>query len=1007
MAFASRKRRAVIILGATLGATLGVYALAGFFLAPYLIQSRLWPMLSQQLGGHFLAEHTALNPFALSVTVNGFALKDPGNEDFLGIAEIRAELDAWSSLRDKALVLKGRIVQPTVNLRIDQAGKPNFAFLLSTAGDKQEKPPAVFPFLLTELTLEQGRLALEDHSRGAGIKTAWSPWDFNLENLGTLAHEPARFKLEAQGEDRSRWMVEGNLDPKSLESAGELRLDGLNLAPLAAWLAADAPLTLSDGSLDLQLKYRLAPGGQLKEIAAAATELAHLRLLREGKPLLDVGSAAAAGLIYDPMSNKLVLNSFQFDKIELPMPTPVRDEDGKTRMMSVGSLKLGDIAVSLADKTLSIATLTSNRSVLALWREKDGSLGLPFLPAPAAKSAGEKSNGEMPWKLRLGLVELNDNDIALRDFSFEPPAAMRLAPLNLKIQGFDSASDKPFNLGMNTGLSMNGRIALESDIVLVPLTADVKLYVDDLSLPPFQAYLDPAMRIRLVNGAMNLNADIHYGGQPGDSLRIGGDVAVANFATADKREGKDFVNWKSLRLNGLIFEDKPSRLSIREIDVNQPYARVFLDPDGKFNLTENLSPPAKAQPSKEKPKASEPLPVVIGSLHIHGGHSDFTDMTIKPTSFSADIHELDGTIRGLSSRKDAKADVLLLGKLNEGSQVKISGKINPFQIKTYTDIAMEFHDVNLTTLSPYSGKFAGYRIEKGKLSMNLRYRLEDGQLKAENQFVLDHIVLGERVESPDATSLPVQLAISLLKDADGKIDLSLPISGDLSNPDISLRGLLASATTELISKLVTSPFTLLGNLVASGGEDMEAVKFAPGQTALSSAEKDKLALIAKALQERPALNLEIKASAHPQQDSPVLAEVELGRQLKNMKLIELGMEKGKKAETVDLHLSEEDYNRLLTQFYRAKLPDSPELKGLKSGAWLSGGPLESAKHKLLEHWSVSEIDLRSLAQARGESIRNYLIKEAGLPDQRIYLLDVRLGERDEKEIKALLSLSGS
>ena len=292
--------------------------------------------------------------------------------------------------------------------------------------------------------------------------------------------------------------------------------------------------------------------------------------------------------------------------------------------------------------------------------------------------------------------------------------------------------------------------------------------------------------------------------------------------------------------------------------------------------------------------------------------------------------------------------------------------------------------------------------------MDLHYKLVNGQLTAENNFVLNQLTLGERVESPDATSLPVSLAISLLKDANGQIDVDLPISGDLSNPQVDIWGLLGDAATSLITKVVAAPFNLLANLFGgSSEEDLGTVKFSPGNAELSGQEKDELGKLAKGLQDRPALNLEIKGTAHPALDRPALAELGLARQLKNTKLIELGNTKGKESEWDEVALSNEDYARLLTNLYRSKNPDAPELQGMKINQGLQGDPLQNAKRKLLEKWIVSEVDLRLLAQARGKSIRNYMTQAGGVPDQRIYLLDVKLLPPEDTEIKSLLSLSSN
>jgi len=1186
MASLSRTWRVAILLGAALGAATGAYALAGFVIAPYLVQTQLWPWLSNTLGGHFQAGRTAVDPFRLSLTVDGFSLDSAEGKNLASIDELSVEVDGRASLRTQTLVLaKAKMVKPSIHILLDQQGKPNFAFL---GGDAQpdEPPSKAFPFLLTDLKIEQGVLDFEDQSRGKGFKKVFSAFNASLENLGTATDTPARFKLDAQGE--SQELLTGELDwhLATTALAGEFTLHGLGLAPLATWLAADWPYTVDSGTLSLTLKYRyaqdteldlsfaeaqiqqfkLSQAGQpffsapsitakgfsfqqktqqielqslgldtpalqtptplsadslsaqglsfhaktrhIKAQALAASKLkldqdarplaevatvaangfafmtetgrldlerlsldnielktpapnaaarsltaqglvfqtktgraegqslaaAQIKLGMDAQPLAEIGDLAANGFAFMSASGQLALERLSLSKIELKTPSPIVDREGKPRLHRVDAVALDGLALDMAKRTLQLDRLQSNGTALAAWRAQDGSTGLAGAPKAflQTKSSGAKTPAA-PWQVRLGRVELNDNNIVLRDFSQDPPTGIYFSHLNLLVKQFDSAAPKPFWLGVNTGLSANGRIALEGQVKLSPPTANLKLYVDDLSLPPFQPYLDQAVRIRVVKGMANMNADIDYDSVPSPKLRIGGDLAVANFDSDDKKENREFLNWKGLRLSGLIFESDPQRLSIRDITATEPYIRAVIDADKRFNVTENLSPPVEAKPAppaieakpaapakktaapaaKPTPAASpgdDPPAVVIGAFNIHQGNADFADMTIKPVGFSAEIHDLNGNIRSLSSRQDAKSDVLLEGKLNQGSQVKLFGKINPFSILAYTDITMHFNGVNLTTLSPYAAKFAGYRIEKGKLSMDLRYKLENNRLTADNSFVLDQLQLGEKVDSPTATTLPIRMAIALLKDSDGKIGISLPISGDLSNPDISIWGLLGEATGSLLRKTLAAPFTLLGSLAGSSTEELEAVKFDPGSTALSTQEKDQLAAIAKALKNRPGLNLEIKGMADQDLDRPVLAEQDLTRQLRNAKLIELGRRKGKNAEWDEGALSEEDYQRLLTNLYRWKNPDAQELQGLKPGASLSGDLLASAKRKLLNQWTVSELDLRGLARARGESIRGYLVQEQGLPDERIYLSAVKLGgigEQEAKEIKALLSLSGS
>ncbi|MFM8333332.1 MAG: DUF748 domain-containing protein, partial [Candidatus Methylumidiphilus sp.] len=735
------------------------------------------------------------------------------------------------------------------------------------------------------------------------------------------------------------------------------------------------------------------------------------------KPLAAIRSLAADNFSYAPHDGQLGLERLRVEAIDLKTPSPIVSKDGKPHPSRIEFLGLTGLSADTTIKTVQIAYAQGSQAELAVWRNPDGTAGFSGLPPPAAAQATDPKPAASapPWRIKLGRVDLRDNTLRLRDFSADPPTKVRLANLDVLVKEFDSAANQTFWLGINTGLSSKGHIALEGRVGLAPASASLKMAVDDLSLPPFQPYLDKSVRVRMVNGALNMDAFIDYAAGAKPKLQMGGDVRVVNFVSEDTQEGRDFVNWTELRLNGLILESAPQRLSIKEIIATEPYARVILAADKTLNIAENLSPPPTATENKSAApapaapapaQAAPPTPLLIGALQIRRGKADFADMTVQPSGFAARIRGLNGTIRGLSSQQDAKSDVLLEGRLNRGSAVRIFGKANPFSLRAYADLNMRFSNVDLTTLSPYAAKFAGYRIEKGKLNMDLRYQLNNGQLTAENNFMLDQLELGERVDSPDATSLPVRMAVALMKDADGKIDISLPVTGDLNNPNVSVRGLLAAAAGQLLAKVATSPLSLLGSLLGHGGTELETVKFDPGAAALATSEKDKLATIVKALQSRPRLSLDIRGAADAELDRPALAEADLARQLKNARLIELGRKKSAGAEWDGVTLSDEDYGRLLTNFCRWKDPKAAELQALKNGESLQGDLLANVKRRLLANWKVSEIDLRGLAQSRGEAVRRYLVKEMGLADQRIYLLDVKLGKQEAKEIKVMLSLNG-
>jgi hypothetical protein len=381
--------------------------------------------------------------------------------------------------------------------------------------------------------------------------------------------------------------------------------------------------------------------------------------------------------------------------------------------------------------------------------------------------------------------------------------------------------------------------------------------------------------------------------------------------------------------------------------------------------------------------------------------------------------------------------VALKGNVDKYAPVDIVGQINPLSGDRYTDLLLSFKNMELTTMTPYSGKFAGYTIKKGKLSLDLKYKLSENVLIGENKIVADQLTLGERVESPDATSLPVKLAIALLKDRHGKIDLDVPVRGDLNDPEFSVGPIVVQALVNVVTKIVTSPFALLGSLIGGGGEELSFVDFEVGSSALAKEEIEKLDKLAKALNERPALQLEIKAVAHKESDRAALAESALLDQLKQAKLKEMqAAGKQAPAQAKDVSLSDDDYARLITQAYEKRFGKHPSaLLGMKvetsaketqapadAGQSAPASPakpaqaqaadpqvvIAMAKKRLIEDMGIDDTRLRILAQERAKQIKGYLLEKGKIPEEQLFIVDVELGgSSDGDTVRANLSLSAS
>jgi len=660
---------------------------------------------------------------------------------------------------------------------------------------------------------------------------------------------------------------------------------------------------------------------------------------------------------------------------------------------------------SLKRRAVAVEAVVSQGADLHIGLLPGGNVEVRGLPA-VKLGAGEP---DLPWRLRIAEIRLEDYSVRLRDETVQPPLRLDFAPAALGMTDLSTEPGSQFKFRLDTRIEDTGKIEVDGQARLDPLEVDLRFGVDRFALRSLQTYWQDRTGIDLVKGRLNLWGDITVRRDPELRVDYSGGADIVNLATVDRTEGKPFIGWNSLKFDGLVIQTRPKRFAVRTVTAEQPYARVLVAADGSLNLAKELfKGAAKPDGPKAAARSAEPWPLVAGLVRVLDGRMDFADLSWKP-GFASQIRHLHGTIGGLSSNQNARASLLLEGRMDQDSPVRIAGQINPFQLANHTDVTMEFRGVNMTTLSPYAGKFAGYRIEKGKLDMNLRYKVQDRRLEVENRAVLDQLVLGERVDSPNATTLPVDLAVALLKDADGRIDIDLPVSGNLDDPKFSLGSLYANALTQMVSKLVSSPLTVLSNLVKGGDEDLGYVKFRPGEVSLTDGEKAKLGKLAGALKDRPGLSIDIKGAADPRQDRLALAEQALLGQLKNAWRIESIAPAQRMPGSRRGDLADEDYRRLFTQFYRQRHPDAPELQALANGnpPVLRGALFDRAKRQVLEQWAVNELDLRRLAQARGESIRDYLIQEGGLPAQRIYLLDVKLDQPQDREIKAFLSLSGS
>jgi outer membrane protein OmpA-like peptidoglycan-associated protein len=574
---------------------------------------------------------------------------------------------------------------------------------------------------------------------------------------------------------------------------------------------------------------------------------------------------------------------------------------------------------------------------------------------------------------------------------------VELSPLNLDLQKFDSLNGSPFVLKLDTGVGKQGKLTADGEVNLAPVSARLNVQTKDIDLRVAQSYISPFIRLELRSGMLGSDLAVNLKSTEPLALSVTGRAQVDQLHTLDTLKTRDFLKWQQLVVEGLNYQHGDS-LSIDKINLLQPYARFMINDDRTTNIDDLLIPqPADsgAKPAATKPAASKdkPLGIHIGGIAINDGSANFADFSLTP-NFATAIQQLNGSIGTIDSRQAKPASVDIKGKVDRYAPVTIKGAVNPFDPMASLDIATSFKRVELTTLTPYSGKFAGYRIRKGRLNLDLHYVITKGQLKAENKVVVEQLQLGEKVDSPDAVSLPLKLAIALLKDVDGKISIELPVTGDLNNPQFSVMPIVWQTLRNLIVKAAAAPFKLIGGLVSGGGsQDLGTVSFAPGSSDLSKDAEAALVKLSQALKERPALRLEIEGTAAKSSDGPLIAEQRLEREYQ-YNYYKMLQRRGDKvpAKANLLEVPDSEKGPLLEGIYRTRLKVQPPAE------WKDLGKEErTAKMRadVIQFWSSSEVLLRELGQERASSIKDYLVDKGQLADDRVYFIDAQLGEAEK------------
>lgn len=963
--------------------------------------------LSLDFGVQFKAPASGLAELALKGSLQAKALQvvDATGAPLAEVAGLAIQVDDLQPLRRRADVRSVALDGLSVTAARDAQGRINW--LRALAGDQPASParaaasapagaagPRPAPDAAWQLNL--GRFTLQ------GGRVRWL--DDAVRPAAQLAMEELTLQL-----DGLRWPVVATAPAAKLSLSGQLAAPAVAASSAAPSMQVQGEWSASGGQLQAQAaRWPLGTAGPY--LAAV------LKPRLEGELALDA-TARWQGAPGEQLPT-LQVASLQVDGMKASLP-------GERQAAAAWKqLRLAELSIDAARRQVALGRMELIQPQLRARRDADGQIDLLQWVISGDSGRQAADSAAPPWAFQVGEASVDSGRVAWQDLAAGvEPVALELQRLSLKARGLQWPADVKarvalqgsVQVGQPGGGAAPGSLAWQGDLGLAPLSWRGRLKADHVPVHAVAAYAGTTLPVTVGRADASWAGQMAAGWAPqGLTLDLKGDARVNDlrlFArrAAGVRDGDELLSWQSLELPGVLLAMAPGkrpRVELGEARLSDFYARLSIDETGQFNLSglnapaASASAPAAAAPAAPAaPTASAPavpaepaFDLAVAGLQLKNGRVDFSDRFIRP-NYSAALSDLGGRLGAFRTGTREMATLDLQGRVAGTGQLEVRGAVNPTAQPLALDVQARASDLELAPLSPYAGKYAGYAIERGKLTMDVAYRIEaDGRLDARNKIVLNQLTFGERIDSPEATKLPVLLAVALLKDSRGVIDLDLPVGGSINDPEFSIGGVVIKIIVNLLTKALTAPFALLAG---GGGEDLSLVEFLPGTARLAEGSAAVIDKVARALTERPALQMTVTGAADPQSERGALQAAWLdGRLAAEWRKERLRA--GTPADAtpvVPASWSADERGRLVRRLYAdTPLPNKP-----RNALGLARDIPPAEMEALLRGSHVVSTDnARELALQRGLVVRDALLAK-GLPSERLFLAAPKLRASGEDD----------
>lgn len=1015
-------------------ATTVLFGLLGYFWLPGYAKTKLETTLSEIMHRPVTVQSIHVQPFTLEITMRGFRVgekiegTDAGNALF-SIDELYANLSIASIVRRAPVISSISLKAPALRLVREGDNRFNISDLVEEFMKRPDDGSKTL-YSVSNLVLEGGRFEFIDRFKQSQQEVSeiriGVPFVANFEGYEEIWVEP-HFSAKVNGAPLT---LNGKLHPfaSKREATVELKLNGVDLTRIDEYSPIPIGISLLSGyfETDLLLTFTQEADKSPSMVLSGSVSLRKLEL--ENKAVETPYTAKLDQL--DIKLTEINLNGQKPSHAALVLADTALVRKGESEpVLSLSKLSVVGIVADPARQSIVLDTVILDQFKAAIHRETDGRLNLIQLFVPPSGTEmptppATKAKVSKPWTVKAGSLKLVSAALRFEDRTLTKVAPMVIDPLDLNVDNIDLNGVLPLKLALQATVNQHGSLETSGSLGWAPLAVDLVIDAKDIDLVALQGWAGDRLNALLTRGTASFRGKIKADGEP-LKVAVNGESRFTNFNVLDKINAIDLLRWRSLDIGGIEFVNEPLRVNVASVALANFFAQVIISPEGRLNLSDilrtgdSVAPPTTvtlAEPSlvvqdvqetavaastphaatalSKPPTAERAMPVHIGRVVLQGGNIDFSDRFIKP-NYRVNLTGLAGRIGPLDPGKSGEIDVR--GEVDETAPLEIRGKFDPFGSEIFLDITASAKGIEMPTFSPYSGKYLGYAIEKGKLSVNVRYHVEKGELKAENNVFLDQLTFGEKVESPDALSIPVNLAVALLKNRRGEIDIHLPVSGSLNDPQFRLGTIIVKVIVNLLAKTVTAPFALLGSLF--DGEELSAIDFSPGHARIEPEAEKRLQALSAALIDRPGLKLEITGYADPANDREGLKRAVLDRKVKVQKLSE-SAKKGEAGGSLDnVVLKPEEYSRYLTLAYNEEKFAKPKnVIGLTKSL-----PVPEMEQLMLANINAGDDEMLQLAERRARAAYNWLIELGSIPGDRVFVLEPKV----EVEAVAKSKKSGS